>query len=45
MAFFGGEVVIVSTHSRPKAAGRVKPTGHVEMPVSTHSRPKAAGSF
>ena len=33
----------VSTHSRPKAAGRpvAKPTAR--SPVSTHSRPKAAG--
>ena len=34
----------VSTHSRPKAAGKY--TNHHMMPdgVSTHSRPKAAGS-
>ena len=34
---------MVSTHSRPKAAGRpvAKPTAR--SPVSTHSRPKAAG--
>ena len=35
----------VSTHSRPKAAGKY--TNHHMMPdgVSTHSRPKAAGYF
>ncbi len=34
---------IVSTHSRPKAAGRALPPHHPQQPVSTHSRPKAAG--
>ena len=33
----------VSTHSRPKAAGRVTNTGSAVIGVSTHSRPKAAG--
>ena len=37
-------VKVVSTHSRPKAAGRSCFTdGGIGM-VSTHSRPKAAGS-
>ena len=36
---------VVSTHSRPKAAGAIKliPHGQVAI-VSTHSRPKAAGT-
>ena len=35
---------MVSTHSRPKAAGYL-PSGRLKVPsVSTHSRPKAAGS-
>ena len=33
----------VSTHSRPKAAGRGILSPRWPMPVSTHSRPKAAG--
>ena len=33
----------VSTHSRPKAAGRRRGTPHSAIAVSTHSRPKAAG--
>ena len=34
----------VSTHSRPKAAGRVRTVQFVQpVFVSTHSRPKAAG--
>ena len=33
----------VSTHSRPKAAGRNTSTISVVIVVSTHSRPKAAG--
>ena len=33
----------VSTHSRPKAAGRITSYFFVWSPVSTHSRPKAAG--
>ena len=36
--------VPVSTHSRPKAAGRRKQRRNRSKPVSTHSRPKAAGS-
>ena len=36
---------IVSTHSRPKAAGRSKRMGLRFLTVSTHSRPKAAGCF
>ena len=34
---------IVSTHSRPKAAGRHRLVGRLYLVVSTHSRPKAAG--
>ena len=34
---------IVSTHSRPKAAGFFKSMGQTFIQVSTHSRPKAAG--
>ena len=34
---------IVSTHSRPKAAGIKIEFGHMGFLVSTHSRPKAAG--
>ena len=34
---------IVSTHSRPKAAGRVDVAHDFFNGVSTHSRPKAAG--
>ena len=34
---------IVSTHSRPKAAGCVRDGGGQGGRVSTHSRPKAAG--
>ena len=34
----------VSTHSRPKAAGRWDIDGDGKVKVSTHSRPKAAGS-
>ena len=33
----------VSTHSRPKAAGKVTVMARVTAMVSTHSRPKAAG--
>ena len=33
----------VSTHSRPKAAGRRRFAGGSVGVVSTHSRPKAAG--
>ena len=34
---------MVSTHSRPKAAGDEVEDGLVVFGVSTHSRPKAAG--
>ena len=34
---------MVSTHSRPKAAGRCIGGAFTCLPVSTHSRPKAAG--
>ena len=34
----------VSTHSRPKAAGRDLPQALIYYRVSTHSRPKAAGT-
>ena len=33
----------VSTHSRPKAAGKVVKLANMRNDVSTHSRPKAAG--
>ena len=33
----------VSTHSRPKAAGKLLDARHASPFVSTHSRPKAAG--
>ena len=35
---------LVSTHSRPKAAGRFFDTTQFHKQVSTHSRPKAAGA-
>ena len=35
--------MMVSTHSRPKAAGRLKSFRCLLISVSTHSRPKAAG--
>ena len=35
----------VSTHSRPKAAGKLKVSCLTLPSVSTHSRPKAAGGF
>ena len=34
---------LVSTHSRPKAAGKQVSNAEVSTNVSTHSRPKAAG--
>ena len=34
---------LVSTHSRPKAAGDYTAGGRLGVTVSTHSRPKAAG--
>ena len=39
-----GDAVVVSTHSRPKAAGRLLARGITAIGVSTHSRPKAAGA-
>ena len=38
-----GSAAKVSTHSRPKAAGKNNGVSHCGEPVSTHSRPKAAG--
>ena len=38
-------VTIVSTHSRPKAAGNVDDYAKSQGYVSTHSRPKAAGNL
>ena len=35
---------LVSTHSRPKAAGVLLAAGIAALSVSTHSRPKAAGT-
>ena len=35
---------MVSTHSRPKAAGYLKEWSAADLLVSTHSRPKAAGT-
>ena len=35
---------VVSTHSRPKAAGMVMRVTKIDFGVSTHSRPKAAGT-
>ena len=37
--------LLVSTHSRPKAAGGQRPHRRHSLGVSTHSRPKAAGSL
>ena len=37
------KLVPVSTHSRPKAAGKLLFVGGGVVAVSTHSRPKAAG--
>ena len=37
------KITAVSTHSRPKAAGRVQSGTRKRREVSTHSRPKAAG--
>ena len=39
-----GSSTTVSTHSRPKAAGRITVINEQKHFVSTHSRPKAAGS-
>ena len=38
------EFMRVSTHSRPKAAGKLTQQATADLLVSTHSRPKAAGS-
>ena len=38
-------VNIVSTHSRPKAAGNILKRRIIQPIVSTHSRPKAAGRY
>ena len=35
----------VSTHSRPKAAGKFLKRSIIKSVVSTHSRPKAAGNL
>ena len=43
--FFGQFMCVVSTHSRPKAAGSRAWFGLYSPLVSTHSRPKAAGPF
>ena len=42
---FGFRTVVVSTHSRPKAAGFWDYCVNNPRAVSTHSRPKAAGIF
>ena len=42
-AVLAGCTDVVSTHSRPKAAGSYIAPFHAELFVSTHSRPKAAG--
>mgnify|MGYP001645292512 CR=1 FL=1 len=39
----GSEDCLVSTHSRPKAAGMATLACKLYTGVSTHSRPKAAG--
>ena len=38
-------LVVVSTHSRPKAAGMYRAALIAFIFVSTHSRPKAAGKY
>ena len=43
--FTGNHAVIVSTHSRPKAAGVGVVCAPFAAVVSTHSRPKAAGEL
>ena len=48
LVFAGYQVdfaVLVSTHSRPKAAGQVIAELLIPEEVSTHSRPKAAGQM
>ena len=42
-ALYAKNPEIVSTHSRPKAAGAQSVGGAMDKIVSTHSRPKAAG--
>ena len=42
---YNDRTVIVSTHSRPKAAGSKRQRNSPPVAVSTHSRPKAAGYF
>ena len=44
MEFYAKHLNVVSTHSRRKAAGRVKKKSLKFMDVSTHSRLKAAGT-
>ena len=39
---YAAESPKVSTHSRPKAAGKVYKSVPIKRGVSTHSRPKAA---
>ena len=39
------DTACVSTHSRPKAAGKHWRYSHYDNNVSTHSRPKAAGNL
>ena len=41
----GETQVVVSTHSRPKAAAHGAGGGDYTTPVSTHSRPKAAATL
>ena len=45
MAALFAYVLIVSTHSRPKAADDNGFGADLSEDVSTHSRPKAAGRF
>ena len=45
MAIKPVQINLVSTHSRPKAAGVVAEGEGVIGVVSTHSRPKAAGTL
>ena len=37
--------LLVSTHSRPKAAAREADKAGIPLVVSTHSRPKAAAPY
>ena len=43
MSYIAQQEFVVSTHSRPKAAGKTHYVGLIIRSVSTHSRPKAAG--